>query len=141
VRLPTIEEKITLCEEYTQLWAKFFNFFADGFEDRKITGEGEAEFFRIMTELSRKQFRVTYFLGDDFKVGDQIIGVINSAVSLSNLQGLTEAQLGKFQHDWHVVFIGLNKSLGRLLEKRPAPKASANGKAGAQPAAAKAASK
>ena len=40
----TIDEKIAIAEEYTRLWAQFFNFFGDGFEGRKITPEGRSSF-------------------------------------------------------------------------------------------------
>jgi len=127
VRSPSLEERIALCEEFTQLWAKFFNFFGDGFEGRKVTGEAEADFFRVMTDLARKQFRMAYFLGADLKSLDQITAILRTAVSLSNIQAMTESQFSKFQHDWHVLFIALNKCLGRLIAKRPPPKGGAKG--------------
>jgi len=123
VKTPTLEEKIAICEDYTQQWGKFFNFFGDGFEGRKVTGETEAEFFRVMTDLARKEFRLIYFMEADFKSGDQITEILRSAVSLSNIQGMSEAQFSKFQYEWHVVFIALNKCLGRLIQQRPVPKA------------------
>lgn len=117
-----LEEKIAVCQEYTQLWASYFNFFGDGFEGRKVTGEAEAQFFRIMTDLARKQFRLVHYIGDDLKNPEAILSILYTSVSLSNLQGMNEAQFSKFQHEWHIVFIALNKCLGRLMEKIPVPK-------------------
>jgi hypothetical protein len=122
VKSIVLEEKIALCEDYTRQWGQFFNFFGDGLEGREVTREHEAQFFRLMTELARKQFALCYHLADELKGAEQIIAIVNSAVSMDNLQRMTEAQFSKFQHEWHVVFIALNKCLGRLLQKRPVPK-------------------
>jgi hypothetical protein len=118
----TIEEKIALAQEYTRLWAQFFNFFGDGFEGRKISEEAEAQFFRNMTELARMEFRLSYYAGDKFRVGPAILNLLSQAVSLTNIHQMSESQFAKFQYDWHVIFIGLNKCLGRLIQARPEPK-------------------
>ena len=123
-----IEEKIALAQDYTRLWAQFFNFFGDGFEGRKITEEGEAQFFRTMTELARKEFRLTLFAGNTFKAGPAILGILSQAVSLTHIHEMSESQFAKFQYDWHVIFIALNKCLGRLLQQRPEPKEGQGGK-------------
>ena len=117
-----IEEKIVLCQEYIKLWAKFYNFFGEGLATRKITGKGEAQFFDVMTVIARKQFHITYFLAGDFDHGDLLQEVLSEAISLTNIKGMTDAQFSKFQHNWHVVFIGMNKCLGRLMDRRPIPK-------------------
>lgn len=118
----TIEEKIALAQEYTRLWAQFFNYFGDGFEGRKITEEAEAQFFRTMTELARKEFRLSFYAGEKFKSAPAILGLLSQAVSLTNIHQMSESQFAKFQYDWHVIFIALNKCLGRLIQARPEPK-------------------
>lgn len=117
-----LEAHIALCEGYCQLWARLFNFFADGFENRRITGEDEARFFGAVTEAARTEFRLAYFLGEGFPIGDKILGFLGECISLSHIHGMSEGEFAKFQHDWHVIFIALNKCLGRLMEKRPLPK-------------------
>jgi hypothetical protein len=116
--LEEVDKKIKLCQEYTQMWAHFFNFFADGFESRKITPEAEAQFFQVMTDLARKQYRLRYFLQDDCPNDEKILNILGDGVSLANIHEMTEAQFNKMQHTWHVIFIALNKSLGRLMQKR-----------------------
>ena len=124
----TIDEKIALAQEYAHLWARFFNFFGDGFENRKITEEGEAQFFRAMTELARKEFRLSCFAGDTFNVSAAILNLLSQAVSLTHIHEMSESQFAKFQFDWHVAFIALNKCLGRLMQLRPVPKEGQDGK-------------
>ncbi len=114
-----LEKKIALCQEYTQLWAKIFACFSDGFENRRITAEDEAQFFKLVTEAARREFRITYTLGKDFDLGDDILEFLGQAVSLSALHELGETDFNRLQHDWHVIFIALNKFLGRLLDQRP----------------------
>ena len=122
VKIP-LDEKIALCEVFTKKWADFFNFFGDEFEGRKITGENEAQFFRAMTDLAREQFRLTYFLGGDLSVGEQITTILSEAVSLMHIHDMSEAQFASFQLKWHQVFIALNKCLGRLIERQSVTKA------------------
>lgn len=117
-----LDGKIALCQDYTQTWAKFFNFFGDGFEGRRVTADGETQFFRIMTDLARREYRLTYFLQDDFKMGKDILDVLSDAISLAHIQEMSEAQFSKYQLQWHVIFIALNKALGRLIERQPLPK-------------------
>lgn len=121
-KLQQLEKRISACQDFTQLWAKFFNFFADNFEGRKITGDDEAQFFRVMTELARKTFPIAFTIGSDFPKTSEILGILSEAVSLTNLNAMSEAEFSKFQHRWHVVYIRLNKCLGRLVEQRPMPK-------------------
>jgi hypothetical protein len=131
VKRLTLDEKIALCEEYSELWSNFFNFFADGLEGKKITGDAEAQFFRIMTELARKEFALSYFMESDFTGGDKIITLLNQTVSLMNLQGISEAAFNKIQMDWHIIFISLRKCCGRLIQRRPVKTPAAQAKAAA----------
>ncbi len=114
-----LDEKIALCQEYTQRWGQFFNFFGDRFEGRKITAKDEARFFHAMTELARKEFRFSFFMNSDFNDGEKILDILSRSVSLNNIHEMSESQMGKLQHDWHVLFIAMNKCLGRLMQRRP----------------------
>jgi hypothetical protein len=112
------EKQIAYCQEYTRLWHQFFNFFADGFENRKVTPESEVQFFQLMTELARRQYRLRFLLGSACPSDENILAILSEAVSLSNLQEMSEGQFLKFQYGWHVIFIDLNKALGFLVRDR-----------------------
>jgi len=122
-QIEQIEKRITLCQEFTQLWAEFFGFFSDNFEGRKITGEDEARFFRIMTTIARKMFYCAYTIQSGFPKSEDVLALLGETVSLTNLHNMSDAQFGKIQHQWHIIYIRLNKCLGRLVEQRPVPKA------------------
>ncbi|HBF33873.1 TPA: hypothetical protein DDW35_04860 [Candidatus Sumerlaeota bacterium] len=112
------EKQIAYCQEYARLWHQFFNFFADGFENRKITSESEIQFFQLMTELARRQYRLRFLLGSTCPADESILAILSEAVSLTNLQEMSEGQFDKFQYGWHVIFIELNKALGCLKRDR-----------------------
>lgn len=112
------DKQIAYCQEYTRLWQQFFTFFADGFENKKITPEAEGQFFQIMTELARKQYRLRYLLEDFCPADESFLSILGDAVSLSNLHEIPESQFQKIQLNWHIVFIELNKCLGRLIRQR-----------------------
>lgn len=117
-KLADLEFKIKLLQEYTQKWANFFNFFADGFANTKITGEMESQFFNITTALARAQYRLRFFLGSYCPGDDKFLSILSDAVSLSAISEMSEAQFGRLQHSWHVVFIALNKSLGHFIQEK-----------------------
>ncbi|MFP4380818.1 MAG: hypothetical protein ACLFUS_10000 [Candidatus Sumerlaeia bacterium] len=119
-KLEELDRKIDVCKDYANEWSKFFNFFADGFQNRKITGESEGQFFRTMTDLARKQYRLRFFLGNNCPADDRMLQILSDAVSLTNIAEMSEAQFNKMQHSWHVIFIALNKALGRLIQAREA---------------------
>lgn len=120
--LMSIENKVNICKEYTHLWSEFFNMFADGLHDRKITEEEEMRFQKYLTALSFNHFKFAELMADKFKDSEDIIDVLSSSVSLSHLKGLSEAQFSKLQIDWHTMFIEMNKCMGRLLNELPPQK-------------------
>ncbi|MFW6303896.1 MAG: hypothetical protein ACOC2L_04675 [Candidatus Sumerlaeota bacterium] len=117
-----IEEKIKVCQEFTQLWAQFFNLWGDGFEGRRVTSEDEAKAFQLMSTLARKLFRFDYMMQKEFTQAGTVQKVLSDAVSLTKIHDMTESQFSKFQLDWHVAFISMNKCLGRLNQRKPVDK-------------------
>lgn len=124
-----IEEKIKVCQEFTQLWAQFFNLWGDGFEGRRVTSEDEAKAFQLMSTLARKLFRFDYMMEKEFTQAVTVQKVLASAVSLTRIHDMSESQFSKFQLDWHVAFIAMNKCLGRLNLRKPVDKKKAKPKA------------
>lgn len=116
--LASLDHRIQLLQEYTSDWQSFFNYFADGSTTGKITGEKESRFFQLCTKLARQQYRLRYFIGKNCPGDDKMLGILSEVVSLTNINEMSEAQFNKLQHAWHVIFIALNKSLGKLLQER-----------------------
>lgn len=121
-QIRSLDNRIAVVTKYKNLWQEYFRFFADGFDDRKITSQDEQSFFQIMNTLATNHFRFTEMAGEYFKSGGLIQDILTETVSLSVLKQMSEAQFGKLLIDWHTVFINMNKALGKLNMQRPQPK-------------------
>ena len=114
-----LEKRIAFVQEYIKLWRQFFEMFAEGFEGRKILKRDEEEFARVLNSLAHHHYRFTAMAYPEMSNTDGVLKVLCETISLSHLKGLSEAQLGKIQIDWHTLFIDMNKGLGRLMAHRP----------------------
>jgi len=121
-QLTALENRIAVVNEYKNLWQEYFRFFADGFDDRKITEKDEQGFFHITNALATNHYRFTEMAGEFFKDGGMILDIMTDAVSLSTLKQMSEAQFSKLCIDWHTVFINMNKAIGKLTLLKPKPK-------------------
>jgi hypothetical protein len=129
-----LEQRIAFVQEYIKLWRQFFEMFSEGFENRKILKRDEEEFSRILNSLAHHHYRFTATTYPQMSGTDSILKVLCDVISLSHLKGLSDAQLGKIQIDWHTIFIDMNKALGRLIAHRPlTPEEIAKAKHGGPP--------
>jgi len=129
-----LEERIAFIQEYIKLWRQFFEAFADGFEGRKIFKRDEEEFARVLNSLAHHHYRFSFTAGKEMSGVDGILKILCEVSSLSHLKGLSEAQLGKIQVEWHEIFINMNKALGRWISRRPlTPEEQALAKKGGAP--------
>lgn len=118
-QLTSIENRLNICREYTRLWQQYFQFFADGFEDKKIYEKDEQAFFQLMNVLALNHYRFVEMAGEFFKDGEGIIKVLTDTVSLQAIKNMSEAQFSKLQIDWHTLFISMNKAIGKLITLLP----------------------
>jgi hypothetical protein len=114
-----LEKKIMLCRGYAKLWSDFFQYFSDSLEGVTITEQQEAAFFKYMTVLATRHFEFVTKMDKDLKVGEQILVLLRDIVSLHNLQEMSEAEFSSTQIRWHEIYIHMNKTLGRLIQKMP----------------------
>ena len=121
-QLKSAENRLAVVTEYKNLWQEYFRFFADGFEDRKITPQEEQGFFKIMNSLATNQYRFVEIADDLFKDGPAIITIMTDTPSLAVLKQMSDAQFSKLCVDWHTVFISMNKTIGKLNMLVPQPK-------------------
>ncbi len=119
-QLTSIENRLSTCREYKNIWQQYFKFFADGFEDRKITEKDEQAFFQTINVLAVNHYRFVELAGEYFKEGEAVIVLLTDTVSLSTLKQMSDAQFSKLQIDWHTIFIAMNKAIGKLMMQLPA---------------------
>lgn len=118
----SLDNRLAVITEYKNLWQEYFRFFADGFDDRKITEKEEQGFFHIMNVLATNHYRFVEMAGEHFKDGNAILELLTETVSLGTLKQMSEAQFSKLCIDWHTVFINMNKAIGKLNMQKPQPK-------------------
>lgn len=118
-QLRSVDNRLTVVTEYKNLWQEYFRFFADGFEDRKISPQEEQGFFKIMNSLAINQYRFVEVADDLFKDGPSILTIMTDTPSLAVLKQMSEAQFSKLCVDWHTVFISMNKTIGKLNMLKP----------------------
>lgn len=110
-----IENRITVCREYTELWQNFFQFFADDLEDVTITEQMETEFQNIINVLALNHYKFSELCGEFMKDTDTILKILSQTDSLATIREMPEATRSKLMIEWHTTFIDMNKALGRLL--------------------------
>jgi hypothetical protein len=116
-----VENRLAVCSQYTKLWQDYFKFFADGFEDKKITDQDEQAFFQLMNLIAANHFRYVELAGEFFKDGEGILKVLTDTVSLQYVKQMSDAQFSKLLIDWHTLFIMMNKTIGKLNAIQPPP--------------------
>ena len=120
--LVQLENRISVCREYIQLWMAYFRFIAALDEDKEITPAEEKAFFQTMTQLAGKQFMFVELMGDTFDAGKDIMNVTSKTISLSSLKMMEQNSLERIELEWHNTFLSMNKALGRLLRLVPSTK-------------------
>jgi len=137
--LGSLEHKLQVCRAYLAVWQRFFQFFSESLENKKLTAEAEKEFNRCVYQLAYDNFKFTQLMKKEFVYAKKLSSVLDKCVSLSQLKVMPEASFGALQVDWHEVFIGMNKAMGHLLAEMPPeelPEKQAVAKPAAKPAVA-----
>lgn len=114
LRLTSLENRLAVCQQYTQLWHDYFRFFSEELRDRTVTDQDEQTFFQTIYVLASNQYRFVELAGQYFKDGDGILKVLCNTVSLQYIKQMSDAQYSQLLIDWHTIFIMMNKALGKL---------------------------
>ncbi len=112
-----LENRIKVCQDYAGLWQTYFQFFADDLAEKQITDEMEAEFENYINVLALNQFKFSELCGDYMKEPEAIMEILTQTVSLTIVQGMPDATIGKLRVEWHKAFIDMHKATGKMLAK------------------------
>lgn len=115
----TIENRIAVVREYAALWQQYFTYFSDDLTEKNITQEEEHDFGNLVSILALNHFKFQELSIDYFKEAPKVLDVLVETVSLGHMKAQGEATFGKIQIEWHTLFIGMNKALGKLLSQLP----------------------
>lgn len=116
-QLLSMPNRIMVIQDYAGLWQQFFSFFAEPLEGREFTPEEEEEFSKVVSLLALNHYKFQELTKAHFPDAGKVMDVLCEAVSLEHLREVPPASLSKFQVDWHTLFIGMNKALGKMLKE------------------------
>ncbi|MCC5877802.1 MAG: hypothetical protein JJU11_16400 [Candidatus Sumerlaeia bacterium] len=119
ITLMSLENRISFCQEYAELWQTFFQMFSDLNEDSEVTPEMESEFENIVTILSVNHFKFTQMCGDNMRGSDEVLDILCDVPNLLWIRNLAEANRSKLDINWHTAFINMNKALGKMWASLP----------------------
>jgi uncharacterized protein (DUF2236 family) len=114
-----LTNRIAVVRDYAALWQQFFTFFAEELTDKQITADEEAEFANIVSLLAVNHYKFQELTRGYFDDAVKVIAVLEEAVSLEQMQLLPPATFSKMQLDWHTLFIGMHKTLGKMISELP----------------------
>lgn len=115
----SLPNRIAVVRDYAALWQQFFSFFADDLQERQITADEENEFANIVGLLVVNHFKFQELTRGYFDDAAKVVPVLEEAVSLDYMKNLQAATFSKLQVDWHTLFIGMHKTLGKMLSELP----------------------
>ncbi len=117
-----LANRIAVVRDYSTLWQHFFAFFADDLSDRVFTQEEEQEFANIVSLLALNHYKFQELTRGYSKETDKIVSILKETPTLEQIQLMQEATFSKIQVEWHTLFIGMNKILGKMLGELPPKK-------------------
>ena len=112
-----LENRITVCREYAELWQTFFQYLMEDYSDVEITEDMERQFENIVTVLAINHYKFSELCGEYMKDTDGVMKVLSTVVSLQNIKMMAEANLSKLTIESHTLLIDMHKALGKMLAK------------------------
>lgn len=119
ITLMSLENRISFCQEYAELWQTFFQMFSELNEDSEVTPEMETEFENIVNILSVNHYKFTQLCGEYMKGSDDVLEILCEVPNLLEIRNLGEANRSKLDINWHTAFINMNKALGKMWAALP----------------------
>jgi len=113
----SLPNRVMVLQEYSNLWQQFFSFFSDTLEGREFTPEEEQEFAKIVSVLALNHYKFQELTKAYFPDAGKVMEVLNETVSLAQLRDQPAASFSKIQVEWHSLFIGMHKALGKILKE------------------------
>jgi len=117
VNILSMQNRITVCREYAELWQAYFERFSDDLTEKQITEQMEQEFENIIGILALNHYKFSELCGDYMKDAGEILKILAQTSSLADIREMPEATLSKLYVAWHTTFIDMNKALGRMIAK------------------------
>lgn len=114
-----LENRIAVVREYAALWQQFFTYFSEDISERNFTAQEEQDFANMVSILAVNQYKFQELCGAYYKDAGKVMDVLTETVSLDHMKHMADSTFGKVQIEWHTLFIGMNKALGKMLSELP----------------------
>src|SRR5580700_10441286 len=109
-----LEKNIRRVEAFVESWKQLSQFLDRGFKGDQFTGEEEAAFLELKSEITQEHELMKVTLATEAERDDRALRLLNSVPSLSAFKELPEGMAKKIATEWHSTYLGLQALLGRL---------------------------
>lgn len=105
-------------QEFIKLWQRYMELFTQGLESESVDPEIEAEFRKLMIEVThRAQFLSVAVPDGIFDIWKDCKKLIAETPSIEILRTEVPIRISAFRNLWHEVSISLNQKVGLLRNK------------------------
>jgi hypothetical protein len=113
----SMENRISVCREYADLWQTFFQYLMEDFPRIEITEDMEKQFENVITILALNHYKFAELCGEYMKDTDGIVKSLADVVSLQHLKDMQESTRGKITVETHTLLIDMHKAVGKMVSK------------------------
>lgn len=116
---PKLERRFADCNELLEVWRVFLDLVNRAVKPPKTTTpQLEQQFLNSKARIAMLHDSFVDSLKHDKQVGANMLQIVNRAITLRNLQKVTEAEARKMEIEWHEVYLLLNETVSTLNEER-----------------------
>src|SRR5262245_45805656 len=110
-----LDRNIGRVEQFIERWKQLSEFLDRGFRQQSFTGEEEAAFLNLKSQIAQEHELLMTMLGPDTgQRDDKTLRLLNSVPSLQAFKDLPDGTSKRIAGEWHSTFLALQAMLGRL---------------------------
>ncbi len=114
-----LERRTADCEELRESWRHFMDLANRAMKPpRNVTSQLEQQFLNNKARIAMLHDSFMDSLKHDRKTGQNMIEIVNRAITLKLLGKLSEAERKKLEIEWHECFLLINETITALNEER-----------------------
>lgn len=116
---PDLERRYADCVELVDAWKHFMDLLARALKaPETINLQLEEQFLNAKARVAMLHDSFTASLKHDKQTGQNMIDIVNRAISLRLMHKANEAEQKKIEIEWHEVFLLLNETVSTLNDRR-----------------------
>ncbi len=118
---PIVERHNADCNELLEAWRAFldqFNAAVKAEDASGLTPEVEQRFMEVKARIAMLHDSFLESLKHDKNIGQNMIALVNRAITLRHMRRLSASDQKKVEIEWHECYLLLNETVGHLAEER-----------------------